>query len=158
VFGQKLADAEGQATTIPLPSNLNGTEAQLGNRSLPILYVRDTQVNVRVPYDVPVDSQHQLSVTRGDSIAVPEPLSVATAQPGIFTKAQTGTGQGAITRQDGFTLAEPGTPAPRGEVVVIYCSGLGPVSPAVQAGQAAPASPLSGVVNPVSVTIGGQNA
>lgn len=41
---------------------------------------------------------------------------------------------------------------------LIYCSGLGTVSPAVEAGRLAPASPLSRVVSPVTVTIGGQSA
>ena len=54
-------------------------------------------------------------------------------------------------KQDGVTLAEPGTPANRGEVISIYCSGLGP-------GRPAPTSPLSGVTNPVTVTIGGREA
>ena len=115
-------------------------------------------MNAQVPYDVPVDTQHQILVKRGDAIAVPEMLNVAAAQPGIFTKAQNGSGQGAIVKQDGVTLAEPGTPANRGEVIIIYCSGLGPVSPAVIAGRPAPSSPLSGVTNPVTVTIGGQEA
>ena len=118
----------------------------------------DGQLNAQVPYDVPVDTQHQILEKRGDSIAVPETLSVAAAQPGIFTKAQNGSGQGAIVKQDGVTLAEPGTPAVRGEVVIIYCSGLGPVSPPVVAGRPAPSSPLSGVVNPVTVSIGGKEA
>ncbi|MBI2685386.1 MAG: hypothetical protein HYX27_03645 [Acidobacteria bacterium] len=158
LYGTRLADATGQAAAIPLPVTLNGTEVRLGNRPLPLLFTSDGQLNAQVPYDLPVDTQHQISVKRGEAIAVPETLNVAAAQPGIFTKAQNGSGQGAITKQDGVTLAQPGTPADRGEVVVIYSSGLGPVSPAVEAGRAAPASPLSGVVNPVSVTIGGQPA
>ncbi|MFN0106823.1 MAG: BACON domain-containing protein [Bryobacteraceae bacterium] len=158
LYGSRLADSTGSAAGIPLPSSLNGTEVSLGNRPLPLLFTSDGQLNAQIPYDVSVDTQHQISVKRGEAIAVPETLTVSAAQPGVFTKSQTGTGQGAIVKQDGVTLAEPGTPANRGEVIVIYCSGLGPVSPAVEAGRPAPSSPLSGVVNPVTVTIGGQQA
>jgi len=158
LYGSKLADRTGSAAGIPLPSSLNGTEVLLGNRPLPLLFTSDGQLNAQVPYDVPVDTQHQILVKRGDSIAVPETLNVAAAQPGIFTKAQNGSGQGAIVKQDGVTLAEPGTPANRGEVVIIYCSGLGPVNPPVVAGRPSPSSPLSSVTNPVTVTIGGQQA
>jgi uncharacterized protein (TIGR03437 family) len=158
LYGSKLADATGLAPGIPLPSALNGTEVRLGNRPLPLLFTSDGQLNAQVPYDVPVDTQHQISVKRGEAIAVPETLTVAGAQPGVFTKSQTGSGQGAIVRQDGVTLAEAATPARRGEVVIIYCSGLGPVSPAVEAGRPAPSAPLSSVVNPVAVTIGGRQA
>ena len=55
-------------------------------------------------------------------------------------------------------MAEPGTPATVGETVVIYCTGLGAVTPAVQEGLAAPTTPLSRTVNTVGVTIGGQAA
>ena len=158
IYGYKLADREGSAPGIPLPSSLNGTEVTLGNRPLPLLFTSDGQLNAQVPYDVPVDTQHQILVKRGDAIAVPETLNVAAAQPGIFTTAQNGSGQGAIVKQDGISLAEPATPANRGEVVIIYCSGLGPVNPPVVAGRPSPSSPLSSVTNPVTVTIGGQQA
>jgi uncharacterized protein (TIGR03437 family) len=56
------------------------------------------------------------------------------------------------------TLAAPGAPAAIGETVVIYCSGLGQVTPAVGAGTAAPGSPLARIVNPITLLIGGQSA
>ena len=54
-----------------------------------------------------------------------------------------------------MTLAQPGTPASIGETVVIYCTGLGPVTPKVAEGAPPPGSPLSTAVKPVTVTIGG---
>jgi uncharacterized protein (TIGR03437 family) len=158
LFGARLADATGLASGLPLPTVLNGTEVRLGDRPLPLLFTSDGQLNAQVPYDVPADTQHQITVKRGAAFAVPETLTVAPAQPGVFTKSQSGSGQAAIVRQDGVTLAEPGTAARKGEVVIIYCAGLGPVSPSVESGRPAPASPLSGVVNPVTVTIGGAEA
>ena len=79
-------------------------------------------------------------------------------RPGIFSKNQKGFGQGIITKGNTKTLAEAGTPAEAGEVVVIYCTGLGAVMPAVAAGTAAPASPLSETAEEVTVAIGGQAA
>jgi adhesin/invasin len=62
-------------------------------------------------------------------------------------------------KSDGVTLAQPGTPASIGETVVIYCTGLGAVTPAVKEGSPAPSTPpLSTTVNQVTVTIGGQAA
>ena len=58
-------------------------------------------------------------------------------------------------KSDKVTLAQPGTPALVGEEIVIYCTGLGAVTPAVQEGAPAPTTPLSNTVNPVTVTIGG---
>jgi uncharacterized protein (TIGR03437 family) len=41
---------------------------------------------------------------------------------------------------------------------VIYCAGLGPVSPPVTAGSAAPSSPPAMTTNQATVTIGGKSA
>ena len=46
-------------------------------------------------------------------------------------------------------------PTTAGDVLVIYVTGMGDVDPRVLAGAAAPVTPLSQTVNPVSVTIGG---
>ena len=55
-------------------------------------------------------------------------------------------------------LADAANAAGAGEVLVIYCNGLGLTNPAVTAGGAAPFSPLAVTANPVAVTIGGQLA
>ena len=154
-----LADGVGQSNGLPLPQQLNGTQVLLGNQPLPILYTSTGQLNVQVPYTVPVNTQYQLTVQHGNTLSVPQSLVVAQAQPGIFTVNQQGTGQGSIVKSDQVTLAQPGTPAAVGETVVIYCTGLGAVTPAVKEGSPAPTTPpLSTTVNTVTVTIGGKAA
>ena len=159
VYGVNLSDGAGQSKSLPLPQQLNGTQVLLGNQQLPILYTSTGQLNVQVPYGVPVNTQYQLTVQHGNTLSVPQSLVVAQAQPGIFTVNQQGTGQGSITKSDGVTLAQTGTPASIGETVVIYCTGLGSVTPAVTEGLPAPMTPpLSTTVNQVTVTIGGKAA
>jgi uncharacterized protein (TIGR03437 family) len=155
VYGGNLSDGVGQSTSLPLARQLNGTQVQLGNQDLPILYTSAGQLNVQVPYGVPVNTQYQLTVQHGNTLSLPESLVVAAAQPGIFTLNESGTGQGIVMKSDGVTLAQPATPANIGETVVIYCTGLGAVTPAVTEGSPAPSSPLAWTVNPVTVTIGG---
>ncbi|MBL8229395.1 MAG: hypothetical protein JNL98_12985 [Bryobacterales bacterium] len=157
VLGGNLADGEGISNTLPLPRELNQTEVLLGGRALPLLYTSDGQINAQVPYDLPVNTQQQLLVRRGNTLSVPEQFVVADAQPGIFTKNERGFGQGTITKTDGSTFAEPATPAQRGEEVIIFCTGLGQVTPALEPGQAAP-DPAPRVVAEVQVTIGGRPA
>jgi uncharacterized protein (TIGR03437 family) len=100
-----------------------------------------------------------LTVQRGNTSSVPQQLPVSEAQPGIFTSNQQGSGQASIVKSDGVTLAQPGTPAAIGETVVIYCTGLGTVTPNVQEGQPAPTPPpFVSTDATVSVTIGGQPA
>ena len=158
VWGVNLSDGVGQSNGLPLPQRLNGTQVLLGDKPLPILYTSAGQLNVQVPYTVPVNTQYQLTVQHGNTLSVPQAVVVAAAQPGIFTINEQGTGQGAIVKSDNITLAQPGTPAAIGEEVVIYCTGLGAVTPAVQEGTPAPTTPLSYTVNPVTVTIGGTAA
>ena len=55
-------------------------------------------------------------------------------------------------------LAAPGDPASVGEAITIYGSGLGGVSPDVEAGAPSPSQPLAVVPKTVEVTIGGKTA
>jgi uncharacterized protein (TIGR03437 family) len=159
VYGNNLADGVAQDSGLPLPQTLSGTQVLLGNQPLPILYTNTGQLNVQVPYGVPINTQSQLTVQHGSTLSLPQSLVVAPAQPGIFTVNQTGKGQGSIVKSDGVTLVEPGTPATAGDTIVIYCTGLGAVTPAVKEGSPAPSTPpLSTTVNTVTVTIGGQQA
>jgi uncharacterized protein (TIGR03437 family) len=156
IFGERLASFS-EGANAPLPTELGESLVVLGGYPLPVLYVSPGQINAIVPYDLSVNTSHQLLVRRGRLLAVPEPITVAPAQPAIFTLNQTGSGQGLVFRTTG-QLADSGGAAAVGEAVIIYCAGLGAVSPGVTAGQAAPAEPLSRVTAPVTVTIDGREA
>jgi len=55
-------------------------------------------------------------------------------------------------------LVDANNPAKAGDVVVVYCTGLGATNPAMRSGEAALPSPLAKATTPVQVTIGGQPA
>lgn len=155
VKGLNLANGSSANLNTPLPTSSNGAQVFLGTQALPILYSSSGQMNVQVPFTVPVNTTYQLTVQNNATLSVPQSLVVAEVQPGIFTTNEQGFGQGAIFLSDDVTLAQSGTPATAGDVVVIYCTGLGAVDPPVQAGQSPPANPLSTTVNPVTVSFGG---
>jgi adhesin/invasin len=152
VFGSGLATAPTSGTT-PLPTDLAGTEVTLGGQLLPLLYASDGQVNAQVPYSLSLNTQLQLQVKRGTTLSVPQALTVAAAQPAVFTADVSGHGQGAIVNVQNVVV-DANAPAASGDTVVIYCTGLGAVTPPVPAGAPAPDSPLS-QAGPVTVTIGG---
>jgi uncharacterized protein (TIGR03437 family) len=161
VFGQRMADGEAQADALPLPVLLAGTRVSIGGRSLPLVFSSPNQVNAVVPFDIAINATHQLVVRRGTALSIPEPVSILGAQSGIFTKDRTGRGEAivVVARQDGTqALASPDFPAHAGDVLVIYCTGLGEVNPRAIAGSATPATPLSPIVEPVTVTLGGVDA
>jgi len=157
VFGVNLASTAAGASSLPLPKALAGATLQVGGYEVPLFYSSDGQINAQLPFELPPNSRPQLIVKGADFVTVPETITVAAARPGIFTTTQDGKGQGVIMDKDN-RLVDTSNPAAAGDIVVIYCTGLGPTSPAVRSGEAAPASPLARVLTPVTVTIGGQPA
>jgi uncharacterized protein (TIGR03437 family) len=161
IFGSDLGTGLNSSSTLPLAKMLGGTAAVIGGELLPLQFTSDGQINAIVPYDIPDSGTQQLLIQQNAAYSLPEPLTMAAAQPAVFTQDQSGQGAGIIVvvkpNQTQF-LATPATPATAGDALVIYCAGLGAVNPAIPAGSAAPASPLSTTVNTTTVMIGNQPA
>jgi uncharacterized protein (TIGR03437 family) len=161
ITGTKLAQAATSSAGLPLSTSLAGTLVALGGQAIPLVEVADDHIAAVLPYDVPVNTRLQLIVQRGNSAAVPESITIAPAQPAVFTQDKTGRGQGLVFKVNAdktTTLADPAAPAAAGDTIQIQCTGLGAVNPPVPAGTAAPDSPLASVTAPVGVTIGGVKA
>ena len=161
IFGARLADGFETATELPLKTQLQGTTITLAGRALPLVFTSDGQVNAILPYDIPFPATHQLIVRRGNRYSVPAPVTVLAAQPAVFTTDLSGKGQGhiyAVTASGLQILADPANPVKAGDVLVIYCAGLGPVAPPVPAGSPVPSDALRNTVSPATVTIGGKPA
>ena len=155
VFGSKLAQGNTSASNLPLPTDLGGSSVVLAGRLTPLLFASDGQVNAMIPFGTAVNTGQQLIVTRGNATSVPQTVTLSSVAPGIFTKDGTGKGQGTIFLGNSRNLADTSHPAHAGDVVVIYCTGLGEVSPAVVTGSPAPSAPPAQTVNQVKATIGG---
>jgi uncharacterized protein (TIGR03437 family) len=112
---------------------------------------------VQVPFNLPANTQHQISVRRGDQLSVPESVTVTETVPGIFTVDSTGSGQGVIYKSMTGTLADSNGPASPGETVVLYCTGLGAVNASVLAGDVVSGDPPQ-VPAQLQVRIGDQQA
>ena len=154
IFGSQLADGTASANQTPLDSTLGGTQVFLSDRALPLLYTSDGQINALIPYDVNVDTPLQLRVRRGTAESIGLPVSVASAQPAIFTQDFSGKGPGVIVNAAN-QLVTAANPVKAGDAIVIYCAGLGAVNPAVPTGAGAPiGGPLSSTVSPVNLKIG----
>jgi uncharacterized protein (TIGR03437 family) len=109
----------------------------------------------------PAFSQSNIITAIAGTATVPETVTVAPAQPAIFTQNKSGMGQGLVyaLRADGAqVLADAANPVSAGDTILIQCAGLGAVNPAVDAGTVTPDSPPSMTVNAVKVSIGGVDA
>ena len=162
IFGSNFTDSTSVlvATSFPWPTQLGGASVTIGGEPVPIYVVTAGQINAMLPFDLPVNTSLPLVVTRGNAVSAPEPVSLISSQPGVFTQSANGQGIGVvvIAHADGSWVEVGGAnSAKAGDTLVVYCTGLGDVSPRVIAGLPVPPSPLSNTIDPVTLTIGGKN-
>jgi uncharacterized protein (TIGR03437 family) len=154
IFGSQLSDGTSPAPALPLPTLLDNTRVRIGDALLPLFFTSTGQLNALVPYGTAINTNQQLLVQRDNTYATPVYVDVAAAQPGVLQYGQ----QEAITVDVNGNLIGPSNPAHAGDVLVMYCLGLGAVTPAVADGAAAPSNPPASAVNQVTLTVGNQTA
>ena len=154
IFGTNLAADQFFAQEVPLPKELGGLSATLGDFDVPLFFTSAGQVNAQVPFELPPDSSAQLVVKVGEAFTVPETINLSAVQPGIFTANSSGSGPGSILDVN-FALVSSSNPVRAGDAILIFCTGLGATSPPFSSGERAPLSPLFTVVTPVTATVDG---
>jgi uncharacterized protein (TIGR03437 family) len=161
IYGSNFGGATNMAPAVPWPTLLGNTQVLLGGRPIPLYFTSSGQIDAVVPYDIAPNSAQQLIVQNGTAASQPETVMVSAAQPGVFAQNSSGTGPGSILGQKPGGIPALNTaanPASAGDALLIFCTGLGTVSPSVPAGAAASTSALSYIDNPVTVTVGGKDA
>ena len=161
IAGKSFAAASTSAVKLPLNTDLAGNEVVLAGVNLPLIYSGTNLINVVVPYDLQ-PGQYNVLVSRGSQISDPEPMVVGPAQPGIFRITTSSDPQVAQSVWSLVAAGKPIDPASvasnvtvtSGDTLLIYCTGLGAVTPALDPSQPAP-SPAPKVQNSVSITLGG---
>jgi uncharacterized protein (TIGR03437 family) len=161
LFGTNLTDG---TSCLPLACNPTFTNGKLGTTMagaqvtvngtpVPIFYAAPVQLGIQIPFEV-TGTSAIVSVSIAGQASTPGTITLAPVAAGIFTATSDGKGAGAITHVNGSAVTTQ-NPAQPGELVILYVTGLGQVTPAVATG-ALPAG-LSKTVAPVTVTIGGIN-
>ena len=162
IFGTNLTDGTSCVAPSCNPTFDNGNPRRLRtlmagaqvtiNNSLvpvPIYYATPAQLGIQIPTDL-TGTAATVQVTVAGQPAAIRTISIDAFSPGIFSFSGDGRGPGAITHADG-TPVSASSPAQRGEVVSIYATGLGQVTPAVPTG-ALPSGTATTVTRP-TVTI-----
>jgi len=164
VSGQYFAAAPVSASQLPLTTDLATTQVLFAGAPLPLVYSSSGTILALVPYDLPTNAQYQLIVSRGGSISGPTAITVADAQPGILeitadvNPALAQNLWNLLTADTPPASAAPATPLSAGNTFIIYCTGLGAINQALDPSMPAPQLTPISTANPVSVSIGGQNA
>jgi adhesin/invasin len=162
ILGARLAEGRSTAEALPLPAILGTTNVRISGMDAPLFFAGAlegfSQVNGVLPYGLATNTLHTLALRNRLGMAH-YPIMVATAQPSVFTISQQGSGQGIVVHGDNpLLLADASAPVGISQSIVIYCEGLGPVTPEVAAGVAVPADPLRRAMLPVRVTVDGRQA
>jgi uncharacterized protein (TIGR03437 family) len=152
LFGSGFGSATTSTQFLPFPTTIAGLQVLINNQPAPLYFVSPTQISGLVPFrtagpTATIVVSHNSS--RSNAITVP----VAQTSPGVFTVPSAGFGPGAILHAD-FTLVNASKPAKLGETILVFLTGLGPVSPTVADGDAGLSSPLSNALSAVDVYIG----
>ncbi len=141
-----------------LPTTAPSTSVTINGTAAPLLYTSASVVGVIVPYTV-AGPTAQVIVTYGGLVSQPVTVAVAAADPGVYSLASSGLGQGAILNfaNGNFTINSNANPAPTGSIVVIYMTGAGTTSANID-NLLVPAAPAVTPVLAPTVSIGGQGA
>jgi uncharacterized protein (TIGR03437 family) len=131
------------------------TQVMFDNIAAPILYVRNDQASVVVPFEIAGRPTTTITIKRSGQTSATLQMQVSNFVPGLFTINQQGFGQGAIINQNNSVNGQQ-NPAPKGSVVAIYLTSAGTFTSNVATGSVVTtATPVSGAV---TITIGGQTA
>ncbi|MBI3696756.1 MAG: S8 family serine peptidase [Acidobacteria bacterium] len=163
IFGANLAENIRGAIRLPLPLALYHVSVSFDQPdagvSVPgrLFFVSPGQLNVQVPWELAGLTFAMVKVRINDSVSAVYRLELSDYAPGIFEYDLSGQKFGVVTHADG-SVVTPSNPARRGETVIVYATGVGPVDPPQASGEAASAQPLARMVQTPVVTVGGQAA
>lgn len=160
IFGTNLTD--GSTHNDPsfdnnkrLRTSLAGAQVFVNNSLVPapIFFASPAQLVVQLPVDL-TGTSASVQVTVNGLTTPTKTFPIGAFSPGIFTLSSDGKGAGVITHADAAgTLVNADNPVQPGETIIIFATGLGPVTPAVPTG-ATPGDTTNTVTTP-TVTIDG---
>jgi minor extracellular serine protease Vpr len=164
LFGTGLGTAGMGAPVIPLPFDINHTVVTVTGRytgysgtqefSAPLFYSSSGQVNFQVPFLLVSGRNATVQVYLQGIVGNALTFQPTATAPGIFT-----TGSGAAIVTDAITgaMITASNPATAGQILTIYCAGLGATNPFVYDGDPGIVPPAVTTANP-TVSIGGKAA
>lgn len=134
IFGTNLAAAPAGADTIPLSTSLGGVTVKFVSGSTtidaPLLYLQSNQINAVVPWSL-VPGNATVTVTNGNAVSSAAPVTIGEFSPAVFaigTMAAVQNVDGSLAQPTGSIPGRTTHPAAIGDVVIIYATGLGPVT------------------------------
>jgi uncharacterized protein (TIGR03437 family) len=144
IFGSQLASSTSSAGSVPLPVSMAGVAVTVNGVAAPLYYLAPGQLNIQIPYETAAGATATVTINNNGQVTSQSFLMAPTA-PGIFT--------------DASSAPVPNTSASRGQIITLFITGSGAVTPSISTGSAPPAatavSLLPTPVQAAKVTVGG---
>ena len=157
IYGSNFATATQAARTLSLPVVLSTVSVSFegGGISLPghIHFVSPGQINVQIPWEFEGQTSVQMKVTFDYLPSSIYTVPLAAQSPGVFLVGDT-----PAVQDSSFNLITASNPAKRGQGIVIYANGLGPVDKRPVSGDPTSNTGLTSTMTIPVVTIGGVRA
>ena len=115
-----------------LRTNMAGAQVSINNTPVPVLFATPQQLAVQIPTDISGTSA-DIQVSVNGQTSAPSTFSVQPFSPGLFSINSQGTGAGVVTHANG-SLVNAAAPARPSEVLILYATGLGQVTPFLPTG------------------------
>jgi uncharacterized protein (TIGR03437 family) len=151
IFGHELSPVNVATREIPLPTALGESCLLLNGVPVPMLFVSSQQINAQLPFNVEGNATIILRTPGGvsDNLNV----RILPAAPSVFraSDAQIPT----IYRAKNMELVTLSNPVHPEDRLIIYATGLGKTSPALEAGVPAPSDPVPVALVAPELTLGG---
>lgn len=155
IYGSNLSPTNLATREIPLPTALGDSCLTVNGQPVPIVFVSPQQINGQMPFQS-VGNVTMIVHTPG-GVSDNFNLTVLANSPSVFSAdvAGPGTSFPTVVRAANNLMVTDTNPVHRDDILVIYLTGLGQVTPFVENGQPAPADPLAVTVTDPVVTLGG---
>lgn len=118
-----------------------------------IIYCSSDQINVLVPWEVPIGQDVSVQITRNGVTSNSRPMKAVATQPAIYMY-DIPAKQGVVVHMNG-SLVTSNNPPVAGEWLWLYGSGFGPVDDAVNTDHPSPTDRTYHCVNTTQIQIGG---
>ena len=154
IYGTSLSPTNVATKEIPLPTALGDSCLTVNGQPVPMIFVSPSQINGQMPYQT-VGNVTLIVHTPG-GVSDNYNLTVPATAPAIFrAEVSPGAAFPTVVRAANNLMATDTNPVHRNDVLVIYLTGLGKVTPFVENGRPAPSDPLATTVDDPQVNIGG---
>lgn len=161
LFGTNLSNVTGLELTGGA-LNWKGTSVRVEGRYVPLLAVAkrggQEQINFQVPFELGTPAKVTVIVDNNGATAEARDVSLLRVQPGIFERLAGDLRRHAAAVKTDGSVVGPENPVARGDVVMLYLTGLGPVVPIVPTGVLGPRNPPAETWLRPTVLIGGVSA